>query len=121
MQIYIHFEGDDLIDVAADIHRDLTDWATEFPAIAVVGVKVVDDEADDSVVEFEQLGIRLDVNKREKLKDPLDFLYQVAKQYKVECVVGIIENDNHEDICYFGHAEGKPDVFEVGTYIGLKR
>ena len=113
MQIYINFEGDDFDQVAAAAATDVTDWATEFPAI---NVEVEKDEG-----EVLALSVRMDVNKRDKLRDPLAYLYQVAKQYKLECVVGLFENDQPEDICYFGYEEGQPDAFEVGSYLGLKR
>ncbi len=67
-----------------------------------------------------RIGIQVSLSKKKFLQEPLNFLNSVAKQHKIDFVVGFIENGEAEDVCFFGHNEGKPDLFEVGTYLGLK-
>lgn len=69
----------------------------------------------------EQLGLSLNIKSKFKLKDPLNFLHDMAKQHKCEFVIAIISEDSGEteDVCYFGYEEGKPDLFEVASYLGL--
>ena len=60
------------------------------------------------------------MKKNQHLKDPLSFLHGVAKDHKVDFVVGFFEeNGDSEDVCYFGHEEGKPDIVEIANYLGL--
>jgi len=66
-----------------------------------------------------ELGITLRLKSKAELKEPLNFLYGLAKQTKCEFVVGIHHAADKEDICYFGHEEGRPDMHEVAMYLGL--
>lgn len=74
-------------------------------------------EADDSIM----LGVCLEVKSKFKLKDPLNFLYSIAKDYKCEFAIAIVSPDtgDSEDVCYFGFEEGRPDLFEIANYIDL--
>lgn len=67
-----------------------------------------------------RVGISLSLNKKKWLQQPLNFLFSLCKADKIDFVVGFVEDGEAEDVCYFGHHEGKPDLFEVGTYLGLK-
>ena len=67
------------------------------------------------------LGLRFEVGKKRALKEPLDALYAIAKKHKLDFVVGLYETStgDHEEVCYFGNEEGKPDFYEVANYLGL--
>ena len=66
-------------------------------------------------------GLLLIIKNKFDLKDPLNALYAVAKQEKCDFVVGYIEEQTNskEDVCYFGHEEGRPDLHEIACYLGL--
>jgi len=67
------------------------------------------------------VGVALVAKAKGALKAPLNALYTIAKKHKCEFVVAIVSADGSEveDVCYFGHEEGKPDVFEIASYLGL--
>jgi hypothetical protein len=58
-------------------------------------------------------------SRSQHLKIPINFLYQLARQQKIDFELGIAESDQFEAICYFGHEEGRPDIFEMALYLGL--
>jgi len=68
-----------------------------------------------------KLGISIQVKSKFKLKDPLNFLYSLAKEHKCEFAIAIItpETGASEDVCYFGFEEGQPDLFEIANYLDL--
>lgn len=67
-----------------------------------------------------ELGIQIEVKKKQYLKEPLNFLYDLAKNEKCEFVIGFFEEDGaREDVCYFGYEEGRPDLYEIANYVGL--
>lgn len=66
-----------------------------------------------------QLGIELSVKKIAQLKLVLDFFNLLAKEYRQDFVLGIIEGETREDICYFGFEEGTADRFLIAQYLGL--
>lgn len=68
-----------------------------------------------------QLGLSIHVKSKYKLKEPLNFLYTLAKKYKCEFVISQVCPDSGavEDVCYFGFEEGRPDLFEVANYLSL--
>ena len=65
------------------------------------------------------LGITTEVNKAKHLIPLLNGLYKIAKEYKCDFVIGFMDNGEREDVCFFGHEEGKADAFEVGCYLGI--
>lgn len=69
----------------------------------------------------QRLGLALDVKKSNHLKSPLKFLYDLAKKYKQEFVVAMLDESSNEweEICFFGDEEGRPDAFEISCYLGL--
>ena len=67
-----------------------------------------------------RLGIELDMKKSKFLTTPLNDMYAFAKEYKCNFVVGYIDEDVYEDVCYFGKDEGKPDPFAIGCYLGFE-
>ena len=68
-----------------------------------------------------KLGMSIQVKSKYKLKDPLNFLYSIAKEQQCEFVIAIVSSDKGttEDICYFGYEEGRPDLFEIANYLEL--
>lgn len=67
-----------------------------------------------------RLGIELDMKKPKFLTTPLNDMYAFAKEYKCNFVVGYIDNETYEDVCYFGQDEGKPDPFAIACYLGFE-
>jgi len=111
MNVYMYIDGDELKEIAEAVVESLTGWIGE----GNEKTSLVND------VENDTLGIQLVVEKKPQLKKPLNFLFSIAKEHKCDFVVGIICPDTgaREDVCYFGHEEGRPDMFEIGTYLGL--
>ena len=66
-----------------------------------------------------QLGVELTVSKSAQLKAILDFFNQLAKQFKQDFVLGIIDGESREDICYFGFEEGQADRLMISQYLGI--
>lgn len=69
------------------------------------------------------IGLLLNTGKRQDLRAPLKFLHALAKEQRQEFVIGKYDaqTGKPEKICYFGHEEGEADLFEVASYLGLKR
>ena len=65
--------------------------------------------------------MNLKVKNKFKLKDPLNFLYTLAKTHKCEFVIAMAcqETGEIQDVCYFGYEEGRPDLFEIANYLSL--
>ncbi len=114
MKIYILAEHDELADIAEPMAALIANWLTE---TAIQNLSLIAPNGDDIAV-----GLNLDTSKKISLKAPLNFLHSLAKQYQAEFVVGRINADGlRENICFFGHEEGRPDINEVAQYLGLKR
>lgn len=56
-----------------------------------------------------------------KLKEPLNFLYKIAKTHKCEFIIAMLDSESGdlEEVCYFGFEEGRPDLFEIANYLSL--
>lgn len=122
MKIYLYLDSDDVDEISVVAELLVTDvnvWLKESQSIAVL-VNAQDEPGTRSDWD---LGLTIDTNKKAVLAKPLSFLYGLAKTYKQEFVVGIHDEGNasYENICYFGHEEGKPDVAEVACYLGLSK
>jgi hypothetical protein len=122
MKIYLYIDGSDLDDVAEPVAAALTQWIGE----ANDKITLVNHRADETTVKpYQQpawdLGINLTIKSKVELKEPLAFLYGIAKQYKQDFVVGIFDpqTDQREDVCYFGNEEGRPDLYEIANYLDL--
>lgn len=119
MNLYIYIDGSDLEEIADAISSSISDWLSQSKAhaelINQVGVQDID-------LPDQRLGINLKISKGRELKEPLNLLYGLAKEHKRDFVLGIvnIETDLREDICYFGNEEGKPDFYEISSYLGVK-
>lgn len=69
-----------------------------------------------------ELGIQLECKRKAHMKQPLDFLFKLAKKMEREFVIGLYDKQGaRENVCYFGYEEGCPDIDEVAMYLGLKR
>ncbi len=113
MKIYMLAEHDDLDEVGETMAEAISTWA----ATITRPVKVISPTEDDL-----QVGIIMDVGKKIALKEPVNYLYTLAKEHKAEFVIGIISDDgSQEKVCFFGFEEGKPDINEIAQYLGLKR
>jgi len=113
MHIYFYLAGDDLEQSAEPIAEAIAQWLEGNETTA----QLVNQQDDQMLV-----GLTLETGKKAILKEPLNFLYDLAKVHKQEFVVGMLdEQGNREDVCYFGFEEGRPDINEIGEYLGLKR
>lgn len=68
-----------------------------------------------------QLGIIQSAKKKIHIKDPINFFNDLAKQFAIDCEIGMYEKEkeSREPVSYFGHEEGKGDSFMIGEYLGL--
>jgi hypothetical protein len=123
MKIYIYAVSDDLDEIMVPVAGSIGQWLAQ------------DDNKVEAILvnkpEAEVVGIHLQLKKTLHLKEPLNSLNRIAKQHKCDFVLGLLPESNEgtvpeaeedrEDICFFGHEEGKPDMFEVACYIGLEK
>ena len=116
LKVYLFAVHDELDDIASALAVSLADWAEAKTTIQFVHRT---DEAVKSGHDIE-LGFELTISKTQKLKEPLNFLYATAREHQCEFVVGIIEDDAYQDVCYFGFEEGRPDMYEIAHYLGLE-
>lgn len=123
MKIYLITDAAVPTDELAPIEDRLSQWITEqgtpYRLIKEPGTTALDaDEVDEW-----RLGLELDTTKKNELKEPLNFLYHTAQAHELEFVVGKIDQNSgtREAVCYFGFEEGRPDLHEIGLYLGLKR
>ena len=111
--IFIQVESDNLQDVGASIASAISAWEAEKDT----GAHLLDERDGER---YAALGINIQVRKTAGLKEPLRFLYALAKEHKCDFVLGVYDGERKDEICYFGHEEGKPDVFEIANYVGLQ-
>lgn len=109
MQVYMVLVQEDEQDVGAKVQQAISQWFGE----GKTGVELI-------AIESGGPGLQLTPGSKFDLKDPLNALQSIAKQHKCNFVVGTIADDGErEDVCYFGHDEGRPDLHEIGCYLGL--
>ena len=115
MDLYISVISDDLAKIEEPVLEQLVRWIGD----RTEGIALVNEAAIDGVEGV--LGVTITINSTAKLKKPLNFLYSLAKEHKCDFVIGSIcaDSGDKEDVCYFGHEEGRPDMFEVGSYLEL--
>ena len=113
MDLYIYVDGEELEDIVEPVSLSISDWIGD----RTEGLSLVNQQDGDGVT----LGINITINEKAKLKKPLNFLYKIAKENKCDFVIGIFcpDTGSKEDVCYFGHEEGCPDMFEVANYLEL--
>ena len=129
MKLYVQIDHTDGIDALpkTEIRSAIETWLESSTSKASHAQPESDESLDEAELSdqdqlgTELLGIHIDVRKRMELKEPLNFLYTLAKQHKTEFVIGIIDErtGEQEDVCYFGFEEGKPDIYEISNYLGL--
>ncbi|PCJ42974.1 MAG: hypothetical protein COA99_08005 [Moraxellaceae bacterium] len=109
MDLFIYAEAEDLHDIAESLTASISAWIGK------------DNEKMSLVNQPDKgwLGIDVTITAQHQLKKPLNFLYGVAKEHKCNFVIGILTSDAREDVCYFGHEEGRPDMYEIATYLEL--
>ncbi|WP_273285946.1 hypothetical protein [Reinekea forsetii] len=118
MHLYMLAEQDDLDDFAEALFQELQIWAEPKTTIEAIYRHEEAEQASLSKRAIE-VGIELTISKAQKLKEPLNQLYDFAKKYKCDFSVGIIEDDKRSDVCFFGFEEGRPDMFEIANYLEL--
>lgn len=122
MKLYLYIDGSDLDDIAEPVAAALAQWIGEVNEnITLVNHRAEANAAKPYQLPAWKLGINLTVKSKVELKDPLAFLYSIAKQYKQDFVIGIFDpkTDEREDVCYFGNEEGRPDLYEIANYLDL--
>jgi len=113
MKIYMLAEHDELDEIAEALLAQIAEWQKE----QAENIQLLS-PSEESL----DVGIMIETSKKFALKDPVNFLYQLAKENKAEFVVGVQADDgSRENICFFGYEEGRPDINEIGQYLGLKR
>lgn len=114
----MYVEGSDLDDVAKPISSSIADWIKTTGSVATF----VDQTNDSGGIPERNLGINIRIRKKGEMRDALKKLYEIANKHKREFVIGIVDEKSgvSEEVCFFGHEEGKPDVFEIANYLGLK-
>ena len=117
MKIFITIDNTDLDDIAAEVEAAISAWVADCGCTAEA-VNQLDEDTGEWL-----LGMRIDTGKKAVLKKALDFLHGLAKQYEQDFAVGFIDADSGaaHKVCYFGNEEGRPDISEIGSYLGLKR
>ncbi|WP_053981652.1 hypothetical protein [Marinagarivorans algicola] len=67
-----------------------------------------------------RLGVEMKIKLPKQLNTPLEAFYKIANEYQCDFVVGFIDGDDYEEVCFFGKEEGKPDPFAIGCYLGFE-
>lgn len=102
---------------ASDIETTLTQFIDNLSDDKPKHTLTIDCSSD--FAEDWQLGLNLQVNNKNNLKAPIELLNKVAKDYKVDFVLGIDTDGEREDICYFGFEEGAGDRYAIAQYLDL--
>ena len=115
MKLYIYVESAELEEIANPIEEALCDWVQAGKKRGEV-VNKNDEETGER-----KLGLHFMAKVKFNLQDPVNFLNSLAKKHKCDFVVGYFDEDSREpeDVCYFGYEEGRPDIHEIGSYLGL--
>ncbi len=108
MQLTVSCQDEELLECKSDVDQSIESW-------------VADKEHFEMLESDVLAGLRIQVKKAEQLKVPLNFLYGLAKEYKLEFAISQLDEERAEweEVCYFGNEEGRPDIFEVACYLGL--
>ncbi len=123
MQIYLLIACDRLEDKQENKLR------TDLPAIQAALQSYVDDnavanvtlinECDSDNMDDWQLGIEQTVKKSIQLKYPVNLFNDLAKKFSIDCEVGSVTKKKREPVSYFGHEEGKGDLFMIAQYLDI--
>ena len=118
MNIYIYADSDELEDYAALLFSQITAWAE--PKTNSTAIFRGEGAQIPAITNRDiELGLDINLSKPEKLKEPLNFLYKLAQEHKCEIVVGLVEEQDYRDVCFFGFEEGRPDLFEIANYLSV--
>ena len=102
------------------LKRNLADLQAALQAYVDANeVATLIDDCESEECEDWVLGISLPVKKKIQLKEPVNLLNHLAKQYHIDCEVGSIEDDQRDPVSYFGKREGVGDAFLIAEYLGL--
>lgn len=116
MKLFIYVDTPDIEEVAEALLTAVTAWVADCNCTAEP-VDRLDDVSGERLV-----GLRLDTSKKAVLKTALDSLHALAAIHKIDFVIGYLDDAGApHKVCYFGHEEGRPDIAEVGSYLGLRR
>jgi hypothetical protein len=126
LQIYIDhtdLELERLKEISPLILKSISDWISQqkLTIRLLSNPTAGHDKEQKNDIAAEKLGIHIQVKSKFKLKDPLNFLYTIAKTYKCEFIIAMVDSDSGdlEEVCYFGNEEGRPDLFEIANYLSL--
>ena len=122
LKIYIDnsdLEPSRLKEIFLPIQNLISDWISE-QTLTITPLSNLTPN-NETVLADEKLGMHIQVKSKFKLKEPLNFLYKIAKTYKCEFVIAMTDSESGEleEVCYFGHEEGRPDLFEIANYLSL--
>jgi len=114
LSIYCQFDDLDLdldfeqeVQLYEDVQAELEKWLETA------------DQKHQLLNESSRIGLFTSATKPNQLKTPLNFLYSLAKEFKLEFAIAMQEDNEWHEVCFFGYQEGRPDIFEVGCYLGL--
>ncbi len=125
MKIYLHLEADELDeneDRAEILITAISEWLKEGKSAAQLVNANVEEGAERGRTDWD-IGLIIETRKKTILAKPLNFLYELAQKEQQEFVVGIYDetHSSYENVCYFGYEEGRPDLHEVASYLGISR
>jgi len=125
MELHIYFDTADLDDteiesISGTLSTLISDWASTHKGAWLLPNESTKEGLAQNL-ESKPIGLGLQLKSKFKLKEPLNFLYTIAKEHKCEFVIAMLDEETGvaEDVCYFGHEEGRPDLHEVANYLGL--
>ncbi|MFT7562126.1 MAG: hypothetical protein ACI93R_004061 [Flavobacteriales bacterium] len=130
MNLYIYVDGTDLEEIEEKISSSISSWLSSLVSgtkegkkntLVFVNQRTGAEHGSEGDAPGWNLGVNLKVKSKRELKEPLNTLYLLAKEHKRDFVIGIINTKTgvNEDVCFFGHEEGRPDIYEVANYLGL--
>jgi hypothetical protein len=124
MDLTFYIDSDDFDDIKQAALVQLLEWFEDNTRKIQLLVEPsgLDLAQEDEIECIEKLGLQLTISRKSQLKQPLQFLYDLALSLPCEIAFGAINPKKQisETICYFGAEEGKPDLVELGTYANLK-
>lgn len=124
LHIYIddtHIEPSRWKEIRKPLSSAMADWVSAHQQNAEL-LKPLPPEQAEAEHDAEKTGVCIRIKTKFHLKEPLNFLYGLAKDYKCEFAIAMVnaESGTAEDVCYFGHEEGRPDMFEIANYLELE-